>query len=189
MKKWFIASLLLFPLLGLADIYRMVDKDGYVTFTDTPQKGATKINLPLAQVYSTSNNTAGSSSQSKKTTPTPPPRPATTKTDVTYYQQVQIISPKNGETIQNSGGKLEVAVGLMPNLRTGDKLVISVDDEPVTESTDQNVSFVLQGIPRGTHRLQAYVMAVDTHILKSSEIVTCYIHQASLGPQNKNAQK
>lgn len=186
MKAWLIVILSLLPLQGFADIYRIVDKDGYVTFTDTPQKGATKINLPLSQVYSASTHaTEHSNKQNNPASRPTAPAPPATKADMDYYRQVQIVSPKNQETIQNSGGKLEVAVGLVPNLRSGDKLVVAIDDEPVTESVDQNASFVLQGIPRGTHRLQAYVMAADTHILKSSEVMTVYMHQASLGQNNK----
>ena len=183
MKKWFaILCIGFLPLKGFADIYRIIDSDGYVSFTDKPQKGAVKINLPPSQSYSSTtsdsknlNNTLSSNTLSSSS---PNNNPSASKSAFSY-EKLQITSPADQASIQNTGGQVEIMVMISPKLRSGDKLVIALDDEPVAESAESNTSFVLQSVPRGTHHLQSYVMGSDTHILKSSDIITIYVHQQS----------
>ena len=49
MKRYLFTVLCFFPLLAHAEIYRAVDADGHVTYSNTPIKGGKKLNLePLS---------------------------------------------------------------------------------------------------------------------------------------------
>jgi hypothetical protein len=187
MKQIWLSVLLIVPVIAQADIYRMLDSDGHVIFTDKPLRGASKVSLPPLQSYSSHSSEAltpplamnrGGDRTGKNILPVP----SSGSSD--YYQGVTIASPVDQATIQNTAGQLEVSLSMNPDLRAGDKVMLTIDDEPVGEAAESNVTFKLDGIPRGTHKLQAFIMGADTHILKNSDIVTVYIHQASaLAPQ------
>jgi hypothetical protein len=187
---WFL-GLCLLPMMASAEIYRSVDSDGNVIFSDKPVRGAKNVTLPPLQSYTSAVSTSASNAES-----------AAKAEDVTVatsqpakrspfgghvYDEIAISAPANQATIQNSGGKLDVNVTLTPTLHRGDKLIITIDDEPVAESGEPNVGFLLEAIPHGSHQLQAYVMGPDTHIVKSSPEITFYMQQTGVNsPANPN---
>ena len=164
---------LIFSASVFADsIYKSVDEEGNVVFTDKPIKGAKEIKLRKAQ------SIAAPETKPFKYTP------AQKKEKKDEYTKLLITSPVNDSTIHSNDGKLTVAVSLEPALNEKDQLVLYLDGQQV--STGKATQFSLSGIERGTHNLSVGVMT-DGKILQRSNAVVFYLRKVSvLSPTNKS---
>jgi hypothetical protein len=166
-----LACLWVFP-TSAAEVYRYVDPENGVEFSDTPRPGAERIVIPDAR--------------RAPAVRLPPPTPeATAEADVATgtavaYEQVRITDPLDQETVRDNSGNMLVSVALKPGLQApfGHKLQLLLDGEPV--STGTATSFSLTGIERGTHTLQAIVIGADDSPLASSPTTAFHLHRAAV---------
>ncbi len=102
--------------------------------------------------------------------------------------QVTILAPGQHDTVHNNAGTMAVALKVDPPLDPdeGTAIRILLDGKPVTpDSTD--LSYVLQGVDRGEHYLQALVVDSLGQTLSVSDTVFFTMWQASrLNPASKN---
>ena len=102
--------------------------------------------------------------------------------------QVTILAPGQHDTVHNNAGTMAVALKVDPPLDPdeGTAIRILLDGKPVTpDSTD--LSYVLQGVDRGEHYLQALVVDRLGQTLSVSDTVFFTMWQASrLNPASKN---
>jgi len=173
MKYTFILLTLLFTLTAHAEIYKTVDANGNVTYTDKPSDNAIPVTIPKT-------NTVPSTSA-----PTTPANQTTT-TDTTMndptkkpYTKFEISSPVDQESIQNQP-ILNVKLAVSPNLQDNDVIQIYVDGGPAGNALHQT-SFALTIPNRGTHILSATLFDKDMKLLMRSNSITIYVHQAHLG--------
>lgn len=146
MRKLWVLMLLLAPLAG-ADVYKVVDKDGTVRYTDKPStENAEKLKLrevntvPGAEPLPQSNPVSSYESQ-----------PAA------LNYQISIISPRSDVTIPVGQRDLAIAINLSPGLQEGHLLVYFMNGELLEETTANNI--IVKDVPRGTHTL--VVEAID----------------------------
>jgi len=157
---------------GAAEIYRYVDPENGVEFSDTPRPGAERIVIPDAQ-----------RAPAVRLSPPAPAAPAVadvaTGTAVAY-QQVRITDPLDQETVRDNSGNMLVSVALKPGLQApfGHKLQLLLDGDPV--STGSATNFSLTGIDRGTHTLQAVVLGADDAPLATSPTISFHLHRAAV---------
>jgi len=151
-----------------AQIYKWVDDDGNIIYSDTPHTGAEE--LPSTKV---------------QTLPSPPlpqagAKPAQKPTAVPY-QTLAISNPNDGVTMRDNSGQVSVSVSLSPALqvRFGHKLELRVDGRPFAEA-GQGTHFQLTQLDRGAHSLQAVVLDKDRQVFASSANVTFYLHRQSV---------
>ena len=102
------------PILA-KDVYRTVDDQGNVVFSDTPVEGAEKIRVDEIQTIAPD--------EVPKFVYTPPPEVVET------YSKLEIVSPENDSVIQSDEGNVTVSAVLEPalNLRAGHYLVLYLD--------------------------------------------------------------
>ena len=167
-------------LLGLAtagvsadtQVFRSVDAQGNVVFTDTPRQGAKPVDIQ-----------APSSVEAM----TPPPwveTPVAAPTDTgafTGYQAMLITQPENGAALNNGGGDVDVSVSLQPALRTdlGHGLTITMDGKPVLQnSARMNVALV--DVERGEHTVEAFVVDASGQVIFMSAPVRFSLVRTSL---------
>lgn len=163
------------PSLAVAGVYKSIQPDGSVVFTDEPRKDATKIEIPKAQTYSAppkadaKNSAAGAK----------PPQPAKPKSE-TIYEQLAILAPGKDATVRQDAGDIEVQVGLAPALdsKKGHKLALDLDGRRMTEPST-NSQFTLENIDRGTHTVQAHILDEAGQILRSSDPVIFHVKRHS----------
>ena len=158
------------PAATLADVYKHVDEDGNVTYTDEPREGAER--LESVEPRSTYESRAPSRQQ-RRAAPA-----ADDQQDTSAYAQVRIIQPEDQGTVRDNQGHVDARVALEPNLREGHAVQFVLDGEPrgaPARSTSQR----LTEVHRGEHRLQARVVDGAGNTLAESEPVTFYMHQAS----------
>lgn len=174
MKYLLLILLFLYPAISTADIYKTVDANGDITFSDKPtSQNSTVISLPKP-------NTAPATKSEPVNSSTP--TATTTEEDKNGkkpYTKFQIASPADQETIQNQPN-LAVKIDVEPDLQPDDVIQIYIDGGPVgnaMHATDFNLT-----IPyRGTHIVSATLFDKDMRVLKKSNAVTIFVHQAHLG--------
>jgi hypothetical protein len=164
----------IFILLGLlataavsADVWRWVDDDGVVHFSDTPRQGAERIDV------SESTRTTGARIY-QSTTPSNTDEPATATEQAFKYESLSISSPGAEETLWNIGGTLSVSLSLSPGLQSGHQVRVYFNGESrLVNST----SFTIDEVYRGVHNLQAEVLDATGRMMIRSAGNRFYVQQ------------
>jgi len=144
-----------------ADIYRSVDEDGSIVFSDTPSEGAEKIELQEAQTVKPQPGTR--SFQYEPQESNTPPR----------YREVAITSPGDDKAVRSNNGNITIRMSVKPSLRPGDRLVLKMDGEEIASGRATSVS--LRNVDRGTHTLSASVVGRDGTTLAGSQPVKFHL--------------
>lgn len=171
--------------VGYAAVYKTVE-DGSVSYTDTPENGATEVSPTVAnQVSSTLPDTtpptpAKSNSLNQSAKPSaiePTPVKSSVPAGDMPYNTFAIESPADQETIQNQP-LFSVKIKLDPPLQDGDKVQLMLDGQPFgAPSTTMEIS--VENVDRGEHRLSAVLLDKRNTVIKRSNVITIYIHRAS----------
>lgn len=158
-------SFALFFSVAHAEIYKQINPDGSVTFTDVPSSKDEKP-LPLKPMSTFKATPAPAISSTQQSTP------ASKK-----YTNVSITSPANEATIRDNAGNLTVMATVTPGLQSGHKMVLL--DNGATRAESTSGSFKLSNIDRGAHTLTVQVQNRSGKTLLSSKPVTVYLHRHS----------
>ena len=163
--RLFITTLcLIFSLALTAEVYRSVDKNGNVVFTDQPSPDAELIELDELQTIDAP--TRGNFEY------TPPPEKPAPR-----YSAVTIISPQNDLAIRDNAGNVTVNIATQPDLRSSDELVLFMDGKEIILGKSTAKAFT--ALDRGTHQLRAAVRDANGRILKSSPSVVFHLLRQS----------
>jgi len=143
----FLILLLVMAYPALADVYKTVDKDGRVIYSDSPaNEKAEKVELrelntvPKSETLPSAISIGSSRVQEEK---------------ISY--KIDIISPGSEVTIPPGQRDLAIAVSLDNPLRQNHLLVYFMDGELLEETTMSNI--LVSDVPRGSHTL--VVEAID----------------------------
>ncbi|MCM2972488.1 DUF4124 domain-containing protein [Larsenimonas suaedae] len=179
MKRWFLlmcATALAWP--ALADtVYRVVDEDGTVRFSDRPTPGASAVRPAMPDVVSPPSGglAAPTSSQSVSEA-----RRA--------YRRFYIESPADKATIPPGyAGDIQVSVGVEPSLKDGDRVRLLLDGTPSQSAMRARV-FMIAGVERGEHRIQAELIDEGGRVLRQSSPVTVFVKRAQVPPNSPAAR-
>jgi hypothetical protein len=138
-----------------AAIYKKVDADGNVTFTDVPPRAeetAETIDLESPNSFKADVPDAGpQETTSVETTD------ANDAVAAPEYTALVIVSPTDDMAIRDNAGTIEVTTSLEPSLADNHVMRLLLDGAPVAE-TNQTGNFTLENVDRGTHELQAQVL-------------------------------
>lgn len=133
-------SLLAFTSMVAADtLYKWVDDQGNVHYSDKPQPGAQKIEIPKAPTFT----------PATPAMPVPPPATGASRPQDSGhlpYTQISVSSPKDQDTVWNTSS-VTVSVSLTPALQAGDSVTISVDGQ--SQTTQGTATFT--DLDRGEH--------------------------------------
>lgn len=146
-----------------AEIYRWVDADGRVNFSDRSTRDAERVDVRLS-------TPAGSN----PTTTLGPSSP-----DEAYrgpYAELDILTPGIDETLTESESGVPVSLRIDPALIGGHRLLLLLDGNalPVEGAHTQ---FKLTGLGAGSHRLQLQIRGADDRIVAQSALRTFQLHQ------------
>jgi hypothetical protein len=174
--KRLILLLVLLPGMALAAVYKSTNERGEVVYSDQPTPGAEKLKLPALPTY--------------KPPPLPKLSPGTPekKTELSPYDSLSIVEPKNDATVRNNLGVLQVRVSIKPALlsKAGHKIQFYLDGQPYgTPITNTTIGF--SNLDRGTHTLSASVLDSAGQPVMSASEVTFHMHRESIyNPNNPN---
>lgn len=182
MKHLLLIFFFLFPLICHADIYKTVDASGHVTYTDKPiNNNSEPVNIPKGNTTPATTTTSSSPEPATNTAPADSTIKTTeVKQDTKKpYVKFAISSPADQESIQNQPN-LIVKLTVDPALQQGDVIQVYVDGGPVGNAEPQTI-FDLTIPDRGTHIVSATIFDKQMKVVKRSNSITIYVHQAHLG--------
>lgn len=157
---------------GRADqVYKWVDAQGNVHYTDHPHPGAQKVQLPKTQTYQPP-SMEGSGNTAVSQVPPPPLAGAST----TIYKEFSISSPADKATLWYVD-QVPVTVSLSPALHSGDTLTYHLDDQSIGPTSQTMVTF--KDVHRGEHSLSVTLKAADG-ATRTAGPVTFYVRQKSI---------
>ena len=150
-----------------AAVYKYVNEQGEVVYSDTPAPGAEKMKLPELPTY------------------TPPKVPLVQPDDVPLeskiYRTLEFIKPLDKSTIRNNLGVIELQLRIEPALKVREKHRIQfyLDNErhgPLADTT----SIMMSNIERGEHTLSASVFDESGNVVIASTPVTVFVKRESI---------
>lgn len=168
------SQLLLIPavLLALAipvsaAIYKHVDENGKITYTDQPPKGeqAEEVEKLDVQPVNTTQGvepTVGSS----RPTPSEPQQQGYT---------LNIVSPQNDTQLPPGQRDLTVAIQSNRKLAAGHTIYVLLNGQIHPNVTGSAFNQVLMEIPRGTHKIQASIVNETGKQIAASNAVTIHV--------------
>jgi Domain of unknown function (DUF4124) len=165
-----VASLGLLCATALADngtttVYKWVDAQGVVHYSDQPHPNAQKLEVRGAQTFSSLPLPPTSSS----------PAPVDTQPSGPVYDSCTIAQPTDQQMLMNVYNTTAV-VQTSPPLRPGDQVHLFVDGKQIQGS---NTSFSF-AVVRGQHSVQAVIEDGTGQIVCETSSVTFFVHQPSI---------
>ncbi|QBQ53319.1 DUF4124 domain-containing protein [Nitrosococcus wardiae] len=160
----------LMPAIAVAGIYKYVTPDGRVEYSDQPREGAAEVEVTPLQTY------------------TPPQLPKIKTTDEIKTQaqavpsyRVSIVTPENDATVRENTGRVEVALQVSPPLDADSNYTLQflLDGQPVGQ-TSTSLTYTLTNVDRGTHTLQAKLLAPSGVSIAQSETITFHMRRISI---------
>ncbi len=154
----------------MAQAYKWTDENGVVHYSDRPQEGAERIQLP---------------SDNARRRPVPAARAAAPRSNATEpepvaafrYDTLIISSPAAEETLWNIESVLNVTLDLRPALQDGHQVRVYFDGESRMVS---GTSFQVEEVYRGVHNLQAEVLDATGKLMIRSLPNRFYVQQNSV---------
>lgn len=153
------------PALSGDTLYKWVDAQGNVHYSDKPQPGASKVHLPTPTTFSAPDVTAprGVASEPQD------------RSNSVAAPTLEITSPTPDETFWNVQS-ITVTLAAQPELGPGDTVTITLDDK--TQGPSSVTSATFTDLTRGTHTVHAVLHQAAGGTI-SAKPVTFYIQQAT----------
>ncbi|MEZ5560982.1 MAG: DUF4124 domain-containing protein [Pseudomonadales bacterium] len=174
-----------------AAIYKTVDKDGNVVFSDVPPTAGEQGEVVEIQSGNTFNSSearpatpAGGTAEAGNEDEAPlyewtddggnpeaPPQYAS-------YESLEIISPGHDESVRENAGNVRVLTMLKPELQPGHRMELLLDGKLAQSGTSP--AFMLQNVDRGTHTVQVRVVSDDGMELVASAPTTFHLQRHTI---------
>ena len=165
----------LLPLTGLAlyslsagaqVVYKHVDGDGNVSFTDQPPADAIRVEIQ------TPNSAVAPSDSAYPRASRPKPK------DEAAGYKLAISSPANATIIAKGPGNFPVSASLSPSLRPGHKLQLLLDGE-ARQPPQTGTRWSLSNVFRGEHRLEVAVLDDKGGEISRSGAIVVFVFRPS----------
>jgi hypothetical protein len=153
---------------GTTTVYKWVDAQGIVHYSDQPHPNAQKLEVRGAQTFSAMPESSSSAP------------PAQTQPSGPAYDSCAISQPADQQMLMNVYSAT-ATVQTSPQLRTGDQIHLFVDGKQIPGSSS---SFTFP-VFRGQHSVQAVIEDSTGQIVCETASVTFFVHQPSIqNPSN-----
>ena len=172
----FVSVLGLLSCLAQAQVYKHVDEEGNVTFTDQPPPNATPVEIQAP-------NTVAAPARNAYPEV---PKPATPSVAGDSYK-VSIASPANETIIPRGPGNFTVSASVFPSLGGDHNLQLLMDGEP-REAAQKGSSWALTNVFRGERRLEVAVVDSKGKELAKSEPIVVFVFRPSSNNNNNNSR-
>lgn len=154
-------------------VYKYVDENGNLVFTDEPRKGAEALDIkPVATMPAL---------------PTTPPQREKTVAGPFQYNKVLIVSPANQQHFINENEPIVVQVAVSPNLRTEDRVQLLLNGA-ARGAPISSTSFSLDNLDRGEYQAQVKILDKNGKEMGTSDSVTFQVKRHSKLMPNAGGQ-
>jgi hypothetical protein len=172
-----VAGLLAAFAVQAAVVYKWVDADGVVHYSDQATPGAEKI-------FTSSSTSAAGTSGQRAPAGSQQAAASTPSTTGLAYSEFSITSPVNDQTFFGDD-VIAVHLSLAPPLKPDQSITWHLNGTQL-DNPPEAVSFPLPHLDRGTYTLAATITDQRTGDSQSSNSVTFFVRQPSaLAPQHK----
>ena len=144
-------------------VYKRVNPDGSVEYSDQPTQGAEVMKVPKGSTFTmpaTPSSTAA-------------PADSTAEEASASYDSLEITQPMNDKTIRSNEGKLTALARVTPELDSNHRFRWNMDGDIVPDVNSPELR--LNNINRGSHTLQAEIVDADGKVIISSETITFHL--------------
>lgn len=148
-------------------VYRVIDAQGKVSYTDTPPKDGSAEPVILKEV-----NTQPAMDARKATAPA-------AEAAATPYTQIEITSPANESTIPPGQLNVVVQLHLEPALQPGHMVQFYLDDKPQGPAA-ATTAITLGDLYRGSRTIYATVVDANGARVAQSNNVVIYVKRPSV---------
>jgi hypothetical protein len=175
MRWMWLALLMVFSTAAVSDeIWRWVDENGVVHYSDRPRPGAERVDLRPAQTFT----------PPPVATPAPrpatEPAPATEEEDVIAYSELRIVSPRSQEVLWNIGARLDVEISVVPGLRSNHVIRVYLDGVQAAVLPPGRTSVRLENVFRGERQLRAVIVDQRGRELVATDPLVFFVQQTTL---------
>lgn len=154
------------PIMAVSgQLYKVVDADGNIVYTDQP--------LPNAEAVNVTNTNTMPAMQSTVMAKSPAATAANFK--------VNIVSPSHQQTVRNNSGDVNIQVSIdkgSSKVSFNGLLQLFLDGKLHHQQT--NLLFSLKGIDRGEHKIIVKLVNNSGKVIASSPESIFYLHRASV---------
>ncbi len=163
--------LLFFVFAAQAEVYRLVDAHGNVSYSDQSHPEAEVIEVEELPTYTPLATSFKSNAQNLEDN----------KSEVKPKYRVSIVTPADDQAFWENSGTVAVQVELEPELSQarGDLLSLSLNGNQVGEPQAKTV-ISLTNLDRGTHTLIATVLSNSGKVLATSKPISFHLHRRSV---------
>jgi len=154
----------------LAQMYKWVDKEGNISYSDQPPyKGAEQLDAPAL-------STMPATTAPKKSPATADTPEDETDKEVTSYSRLTITSPANDASIRENTGNVSVSFSITPALDSNNGHYFSISmDGKVVKNKITSTSASLSNVDRGTHKVRISVKDKSGKTLLKSKTITFHL--------------
>jgi hypothetical protein len=167
-----------------ASVYRWVDSDGQIHYSDLPSAGSEAVELRESSVYTPRElpdinreeeaepTDEGAEPTDEGAGPTDEEAGPTDEEEgqegaEVVYESLRVVVPENDETVRSNEGEVRVSLELQPGLAQGHKIRIYLDGNKASGELP-TTQVTLQNVERGTHSLTvAVVDAAGRELIRS----------------------
>jgi len=156
LKLIFSAALIFYLPILLGEVYKTVDEDGNIIFTDRPTTNSEEIKLKELKTTETvkpSSSSSGSRSREKNA-------------EDFSYKKIFVSSPADGSAIRSNDGNVTISVNLEPSLRSGHRILITMNGKELSKGAGKSVSQT--NLDRGTHTVIVSVIDSSSNAIISA---------------------
>jgi len=160
-----------------AQVYKTVDEDGNVTYTDqAPADGSGPIELrPLSIIEAPSYETPAKAEEGAD-------GEGGKEMSLRYlrknYQDFAIVAPQQEESVWHPENAITVAWNVRYQLQPGMQVTVSVDGVKQTPTSEQIIA--VPGLERGEHTVSAQLTDAKNRLIATAEPVTFFIRRPGL---------
>jgi hypothetical protein len=156
-----------------AEVYKSINADGEVVYSDTPTQGAEAVKLPDLPTYTPPAVTPSTSS-------------AKEVVETAAYEDFVFVKPEDDATVRNNQGIINAELKLTPVLRRVHRIQFYLDGEAYGEP-GKSTRTIMSNVDRGEHSLTASVLDADGDTLISADPVIVHLHRETIyNPNNPN---
>jgi Domain of unknown function (DUF4124) len=169
---------IVFTLMSLAcsvalatTVYKWVDENGVVHYSDQPHPNAQKLQVEGVQTYSARGASVPAPAGGQES--------EARAESGRQYQGCAIAQPLDQQSLPNAQSVF-IRVATDPTPRPGDRIYISLDGQGLNGGEATGMSFNVTPIERGAHSVQAQVRDGSGQILCQTPTITFYVQQPNL---------
>lgn len=147
-------------------LYKWIDKQGNVHYSDEPQKGAQEIEMkqvPTTRIEQPVFQEVDALVPGNAT-------PSSEAINDNFYQTIELTEPLNNGVVRNNAGEVTLKATLQPNLDKEHSIRFFVDGRPVNGES-KSLSLVVKDIEYGPHSAGFIVVDAKGKQIQASDIV------------------